>query len=131
MKHVAVCFGLALFAANSVAAEVPVEVKSLGNQQVTLHLHDFLTPEENATLQLVATNDEALKLFVTRPGRHAAMAVAPGDGFIRNGQPVASAIALSDLKDAETARRDVLAACNAARSQGPDCVIVMEVAPLR
>lgn len=131
MRHVAVCIGFALFAVSPVAAEVALDVKSLGNQQVTLHLHEFLTPEENATLQMVATNDEALKLFVTRPGRHAAMAVSPGEGFIRDGKPVASAIALSDLADAETARRDVLAACDAARAKGPDCVVVMEVAPLR
>lgn len=113
------------------AQDVPVEVKTLGKQQITLHLHDFLTEEERATLQVVASNEEALALFVTRPGRHAAIAVSPREGFIRNGQPVASAVALSDLRDAETARKDAIADCGAAKKSGPDCVIVLEVAPAR
>lgn len=115
----------------AMAQQVPVETATLGKQSVTLHLHPFLTPEEVATLQVVASNEDALKLFITRPGRHSAMAVAPAEGFIRNGQPVESAKALSDLPNAEKARQAALAECNSTRKSGADCVVVLEIAPVR
>lgn len=122
---------LAVTAGAAAAQEVPTEVSKLGRQQVTLHLHPFLSPEELATLRVVATNEEALKLFVTRPGRHSAVAVAPDEGFIREGQPVASASALSDLPNADAARTAALTTCDAARGKGAQCVVVLEVAPAR
>ena len=115
----------------ALAQDIPTEVQTLGKQQVTVHLHPFLTPEEQATLRVVASNEQALALFVTRPGRHAAIAVAPGEGFIRGGQPVASAVAMSDLPDTEKARTAALEGCEAARKKGPACVIVLDVAPAR
>ena len=120
---------VALLAGAAQAQEVPSEVHTLGKQKVTLHLHPFLTGEETATLRVVATNQDALNLFLTRPGRHAAIAVAPAEGFLRAGQPVASASALSDLPRAEAARAGALEVCNKARAKGPDCVVVLEVAP--
>lgn len=122
---------LGVIASPLLAQEVPAEVQELGKQQVTVHVHPFLSGEELSALRLVATNEQALALFVTRPGRFTAIAVAPGEGFIRDGQPVPSATALSDLPDAETARADATAACNAARTKGPDCVVVLEVAPAK
>lgn len=131
MNRLVLLATLALAPLAAVAQTVPTEVQRLGSAQVTLHLHPFLTPEELATLRIVATNEQALALFITRPGRHSAIAVAPGEGFIRNGQPLPSAAALSDLRDAETARKDAVTTCNAARTKGPDCVVVLEVAPFR
>jgi len=131
MKRLVLLAAFAFAPAAASAQTVTTEVQRLGKSQVTLHLHPFLTAEELATLRVVATNEQALALFVTRPGRHSAIAVAPGEGFIRNGTPVASATALSDLRDAETARTDAVTACTAARTKGPDCVVVLEVAPFR
>ena len=113
------------------AQQVPTEVQTLGASTVTVHLHPFLTAEEQATLRLVATNEQALALFVPRAGRHAAIAVAPGEGFIRGGQPVPSATAISDLPDTAAARAAALGACDSARKAGPACVIVLDVAPSR
>lgn len=115
----------------AVAQDVPVEMSTLGNQQVTVHLHPFLTEAERDTLRLVASNDQALALFVTKRVRHAAVAVAPGEGLFRNDMPVASAFAISDLRDAPTARSAALEGCEAARKSGPTCVVVLEVAPAR
>ncbi|MFN3293792.1 MAG: hypothetical protein ACK4S2_10110 [Gemmobacter sp.] len=131
MNRLVLSAALALFSAPVLAQSVPTEVQRLGPAQVTLHLHPFLTPEEQATLRLVASNEQALALFVPRPGRHAAIAVAPDEGFIRAGQPVASATAMSDLPDAEAARAAALQGCEGARKQGAACVVVLEVAPFR
>lgn len=130
-RFVAMTLAVAVLATPLAAQKVTTEVTKLGDQQVTLHVHPFLTEEELTTLRLVATNEQALSLFVTRPGRHTAIAVAPGEGFIRGGQPVPSATALSDVADADTARDDAATTCNAAKAKGPDCVVVLEVAPLR
>lgn len=113
------------------AQTVPTEASTLAGQQVTLHLHPFLTAEDLAILRAVATNEQALGLFLTRPGRHGAIAVAPAEGFLRGGQPVASAAALSDLPSAEEARQAATETCRRARRNGPDCVVVLEVAPAR
>lgn len=120
---------LAPFAA--AAQEVPTEVSRLGGQEVTLHLHPFLTDEEAAVLRTVASNEQALQLFITRARRHSAMALAPAEGFIRAGQPVASAFAISDLRNAADARTGALEGCERARRAGAGCVIVLEVAPAR
>lgn len=113
------------------AQEVRGVTHTLGAQQVTVYDHAFLSAEEKATLQLVAGNEQALALFVTKPGRYAAMAVSPDDGFIRGGQPVTSAVALSDLEDQAQARKAVLEACNKAKAGRKDCLLVLEVAPGR
>jgi hypothetical protein len=122
---------LVLGAAGAARAEAPVpETAALGAASVTLHPHAFLTAEELATLRLVLTNEQALGLFVPEGGGFAALAVSPDDGFIRGGQPVASATALSALPDAETARTRAIEACEAARAGAQPCLIVLEIAPL-
>lgn len=113
------------------AQEIRGTTHVLGAQQVTIYDHAFLSAEERATLELVARNEQALALFVTKPGRYAAMAVSPEDGFIRGGQPVASASALSDLETRDQARAAALKTCNAARKGKKDCLLVLEVAPGR
>lgn len=127
-----VAFALALMLAAPAAAQtVPTETSTLAGQRITLHLHPFLTPADLALLRLVATNEQALGVFVTRSGQHAALALAPAEGFVRGGQPVPSAAALSDLRTAEDARSAALEVCERARRQGPACVVVLEVAPAR
>ena len=111
------------------AQTVPVETGVNGGSAVTLHLHPFLTADEVATLRLVASNDQALSLFVTSRKGHAALAVSPAEGFVREGKPVVSAVALSDLPDAEAARVAAVAGCDAARKASAPCVVVLEVAP--
>ncbi|MFE3836998.1 hypothetical protein [Pseudogemmobacter sonorensis] len=104
-----------------------VETAELGKSTVTLHPRDFLTAEELALLRLVLVNDQALAVFVQGGAGHAALAVAPAEGLIRAGKPVASAVALSELPDADTAAAEALKACEAARSGGAACEIVLEV----
>ncbi len=111
-------------------AEVPVEVGTLGASEVALHIHPFLSDEELTALRLVATNEQALALFVPDASKgHSAMAASPDDGVFRDGKPVASAMALAGLPDAATARTNALAACDKARSGKAACVVVLEVAP--
>ncbi|MDO8884427.1 hypothetical protein [Pseudotabrizicola sp.] len=115
----------------AMAQTVPVEAGVNGGSAVNLHLHPFLTPDEVTTLRLVASNDQALSLFVTSRTGHAALAVSPDEGFIRDGSAVASAVALGDLPDADAARTAALAACDTARKAKSPCVVVLEVAPAR
>ena len=117
------------------AGPVPTESMRLGEARVTLHVHPFLTPQELTALRLVMTNEEALAVFLPpakgKAGRHAAMAVSPDEGFIRDGAPVGSAVALSGLDDAAAAAAAALAACEAARKAAAPCVLVLEVAPAK
>jgi hypothetical protein len=102
-----------------------------GATAITLHLHPFLTEEEVTILRLVGESPDALALFVpagSGPG-FGAIALAPADGFLRDGMPVDSAAAVADLPDAAQARETALAECNSARSGGASCVVVLDIAP--
>jgi hypothetical protein len=123
--------GLAALLCAPVAMAQSVSVESAVNSgsAVSLHLHPFLTTDELATLRLVATNEQALSLFVTSRAGHAAMALSPDEGFVRDGKPVPSAVALGDLPSPEAARTAALAACDKARKALAACVVVLEVAP--
>lgn len=113
------------------AGVVPSETARLGNAEITLKLYDFLTPEELTTLRLVMTNQQALEIFLpSGQGGHAALAVSPDEGFIREGKPVASAVAMAGLPDAETARTEALKACEAARTGAAQCVVALTVTPV-
>ena len=129
MRKVVFATGLALLALPAIAADVAKEETTNGNSVVTLYLHHFLDATELATLRLVATNKDALALFVPSDKGFAALAVAPDEGFVKDGKPVASAIALSDLPDAETASIDALKACNTARTTDAECVLLLQVGP--
>ncbi len=113
-----------------VAGEVPVETGALNGATVVLHVYPFLDPSELATLRLVMTNAQALALFLPDNKGYAAIAVAPDEGFIRDGQPVASAVAMGGLPDAATAAAQAQAACDGKRAaSGAACVVVLEVSP--
>jgi hypothetical protein len=127
--RIAILTAVMAFGAVSAKAEVTKEVTTLGTSSVTLYPQPFLDATELATLRLVATNKEALALFVPSSAGYAALAAAPGEGFIKDNKPVASAIALSDLPDAATAAKNALAACDAARKSKEACVLLLEVGP--
>ncbi len=129
-------FGWALAAAvaggMAAAQDVPVEVSVLDASQVTLHLYPFLKDDDLRTLRLVATNRDALSVFVpSKDTSHfAALALSPADGFLQDGAPAATAIALSDFPDAAAAATATLAACDAKRDPATaPCVVVLEVGP--
>jgi hypothetical protein len=119
----------ALMAVAAGAETVPVERAVLGASSVALHVHPFLTEDEITTLRFVLTNEQALALFVPRKGGFAALAVSPDDGFIREGAPVKSAVAVGDLPDAGAAGAAALKACEATKKGAAACVIVLEIAP--
>lgn len=115
------------------AEDVPVEVSTLDGQQITLHVYPFLKPDELKTLRLVATNSQALQVFVPSDKTHySALALAPSDGFLQDGAPAVTAIALSDFPDAAAAAKAVTEACDAKRGKkGEPCVTVLEVGPAK
>lgn len=127
-----VILGLGLvvaMAGAAMAGEVPSEVATLKGQKVTLHIYPFLTADELMALRLVKTNKQALQLFVTSSEGYSAMAVAPSEGFVRNGGLVPSVLAIGNLPNAEAAAEAALKGCNAARQGGEACVVVLEVGP--
>lgn len=111
------------------AQDVPVEVTKLAGQQITLHAYPFLNETDLKTLRLVASNKQALQLFITSKKGYAAIAVAPNEGFLPGGAPAPSAVALSDLPDAETASTEARKGCDDKRKGGEPCVVVLEVGP--
>lgn len=120
---------LLALAALPALAEVPTEVSTLEGSQIVFHVHPFLDETELATLRLVAMNAQALALFVPSTKGYAAIALSPDEGFMDGAQPVASAAAVADLPDAETAAARALEMCNAARKGATECVVVMEIGP--
>jgi hypothetical protein len=124
--------GLVLGASVAGAEEVPIERATLGKSAITLHVQPFLTEEELTTLRLVLSNEQALQVFVTAgegaAKGFAAMAVHPDEGFIREGKPVKSAVALAGLETAEAAAEAAVAACQDAATAKAPCVLVLEVA---
>lgn len=115
--------------AGAALADVPVEVSKINGAKVTFYVQPFLDAGELATLRLVATQEQALKLFVPSNTGFAAIALSPDDGFIKNGKPAASASAVAEMPDAPSAAAKALELCNAARKGTADCVIVMEISP--
>ena len=111
------------------AEEVPVEFSTL-DQQITLHVYPFLTETDLKTLRLVATNKQALQLFITGAG-FSAIAVAPNEGFVPGGAPAPSAVAIGGFADAVTAQKAAVKACDAKRKGGKACVVVLEVGPVQ
>lgn len=110
-------------------AEVKGEVSTLGTSQVTLYPQPFLDETELSTLRLVASNKEALALFVPSSKGYAALALSPEDGFLNEGAPAASAVAIADLPDAASASAAALKGCDEKRIGKSPCVIVLEVGP--
>jgi hypothetical protein len=129
MKALGLVLGFAVLAGAAGAETVQAERAKIGAVEVTLYPYEFLNDEELAALRLVLTNDQALALFIPGKGGHAALAVSPDDGFIRDGALVKSAVALAELPDAAKAEAEVLKACNAVKSGNAACVVVLTVAP--
>lgn len=145
-------FGLFAAAPAAMAGAPDHEERVLGSSVVRIYLHDFLAAEELATLRVVQTNAQALAIFLpaadlskTDPSKadpskadpskasaaegHAALALAPDEGLLRDGQLMASAAAIGGLGSAAAAESAALAACDAARKVNSPCVIVLTVAP--
>jgi hypothetical protein len=123
---------MGMVAGTAFAKDVPVEVSTLEGTQITLHVHPFLTDPDLQVLRQVASNPQALAVFVPGDKSHyAAMALAPKDGFLKDGAPTETAIALSDFPDAAAAAKAVTEACDAKRGKkGKPCVIVLEIGPI-
>lgn len=122
---------LAVLSGPALAADVAVEETPLGDMVVRLHVLPSLREDELTTLRLVATNDQALAVFVPEGGKgFSAMAISPSEGFIRDGAPVGSAAAISGLDSAEAAAKAAVDACEAARDAASEpCALVLEIAP--
>lgn len=105
------------------------ETYQLQGSTVTVIAHDFLNAQELETLRLVGTDPQALALFMGEGAGHGAIAVAPAQGFIRDGMPAAGVAALAQLPDAQSARDAALAMCEEERQSGPGCTVVLELAP--
>ena len=133
MRRIARIAGLVLGVgvAGAALADVAREVTKLGGSKITFWVQPFLDDTELATLRLVATNKDALNLFVPSTKGYAAIALSPDDGFMKGGAPAASATAIADLPDAESAAAKALEGCNAARKGAAECVIVMEIGPAK
>jgi hypothetical protein len=128
IARLAAPLALLLTALPAAADTVPVETATADGVEVRLHLHPFLTPEELATLRLVATNAEARAIFVPTGAGFAALAVAPAEGFVRDALPVDSAVAVGGAATAEGAAKDAREGCDARRKADTPCVLVLEVA---
>ncbi len=117
------------WATGALAQSVPTEVTRTAGAEITVHLHPFLTDEDRATLQVIAATPAALEALLGESGGHAAIALAPEEGLMRDGVPADSAIAVGQLRDAAAARREALEGCDAVRRSNSACVIVLEVTP--
>lgn len=122
---------LCLVAAPALAEEGKVEKSTLGNSVVTFHVLPTLDETEVKTLRLVATNKQALAIFIPDGGKSfSAMAISPSEGFMRDGAPVKSATAIAGFADAAAAAKGVIATCDKARKKTSEpCVVVLEIAP--
>ena len=120
---------VALWGGMAMADVPPAETAVIGGAKVTIYAMEFLSEEEVSTLRLVLTAPEALALFVPEGGGHAALAVSPEDGFIREGALVKSSSAIAGMETADKAAEAALTACDGARKGKVPCVVVLEVAP--
>jgi len=110
-------------------ADVAMETATLGDYTIQLNLHPFLTEEDLSILRLVSSDMQYLSLFVPQANGHSAMAASPDEGFVKDGVPVASAVALGGLDSAETAAKNAIDACQKAAKTKTPCVVILQVAP--
>jgi hypothetical protein len=132
-KHMTPFAITALVAATMLAAparaEVAKETATLGDYTVTMYVQPFLTEEDLGILRMVLTSQEALALFVPQANGFAAMAASPDDGFVKEGVPASSVVALAGLPDAATAAANAVDGCQKAKQGAADCVVILEIAP--
>jgi len=130
LKSIGLAAGLTLATVgHAFAQQAAAELYQLDGVEISVMTHAFLSDEEMMTLRLVGQNRDALALFVPEGPGYAALAIAPDEGFVREGVPVDSAIAMSGMQDIDSARASALEACDAARQTAQDCVIALEVTP--
>lgn len=128
MRYLALALTVAATA--TFADAVPVETGTLAGSVVTLHVLPSLKPNELQTLRLVLKNKQALAVFVPDSSGFAALAISPTEGFIQDGAPVASAVALSGFKSAAEAADAADKACDKQKAKASAaCVPVLEIAP--
>jgi len=111
------------------AAEVAPEKAVLGDYAVTIYPHAFLSADDLAILRAIASDAQYLALFVPQEKGFSALAISPDEGFVKDGAPVASAVALGGLPDAATAASTAVEACQKAATAKTPCAVVLEVAP--
>ena len=121
--------GVVLAALPAIAGAQQSQTFTHPNAEVRLTLPPELSAEDRSMLEIIATTPEVLATMLDSAAGYAAIALAPAEGMIRDGVPPASATALGGLPDAATARSEALRMCDAARSGGPACVVVLELAP--
>ena len=131
MKFQGVVLAGLMSATATFAQGVPVETTQLGGSKISLYAYNFLTPEDLSTLRFVASNEQGLGLFIQNGARFAAIAVAPQEGFLRGGQPVASATAISHSPDLAAARKTAIEHCDKQRKTSAGCLVVLEVSPAK
>lgn len=107
------------------------EVTRAGGVEITLHRHDWLRVDDLATLAAIIESPEARTMLLGPGGDYAALALAPADGLLAPEGVAATAQAVAQLPDAQTARTRALELCDGARRGGRACAVVLEVAPLR
>lgn len=114
------------------AAQTPpeAEVFDLDRSRIIVYPHEFLDDSELAILRSVGQDRNVLAFFMGSQAGHGAIAVAPDQGFIRDGMPAPGATALAQLPDPATARHAALDLCAAERDNDAPCVVVLEVIPL-
>lgn len=123
--------GLAALSLTSLPARAQTaqEVTTLGTHIITITLHPFLSDEDLTVLRFIASAPEALALFITSNDGHAAIAVSPDEGFVKDGAPTAGVGALGGLPDAETAARDAVAACQKSATTPTPCQVILQISP--
>jgi len=132
-KHITtmglISFVAAAMLAAPTRAEVATETATLGDYNVTMYVQPFLTDEDLGILRMVLTSQDALALFVPQANGFAAMAASPDDGFIKDGVPSASVVALGGLPDSASAAANAVDGCQKAKQGAADCVVILEIAP--
>ena len=126
---VATSLSLAIAPTTASAQDIASETYNVDASEVTIYLHDFLTETDIDALRILAQSTDALALFISSPGTFGAVAVAPGEGFLVDGIPAESVVAISDLPSAEDADLAAREACDELRSDTAPCVVTLAVAP--
>lgn len=110
---------------------IPAEVFDGPDARVTFYRHAFLTDEEVEFLRIIASNPDARATMMGDAPGFAAIAIAPREGFLAGTMPAPSAHARAQLPDRDSAHAAARAGCDAARSGGAPCVVVIDTQPAR
>lgn len=117
---------LALAVAGAGDCGVTVETARLAGIEIRLFRQPFLEADEIGLLHRAMTEEAALASIMTPDVRYAVIAAAPGEGFHRNGEPVASSFIFVGEITMEDTRSFALEGCEARRTTAQPCVVIME-----